>query len=279
MPADRPLAQGRILIYRHPIVVRVTHWVNVASMLILLLSGLQILCSHPAFYWGEVARFAHPFAEVTSDTGPKGEPRGWLAVMGMHLDTTGLLGASRSGDGQLSSRAFPRWLTLPSDLDLGAGRRWHFFFAWVFSLNGLIYLSSGFLSRRFRRELVPSRNQLAHLGDAILSHLQLRFDQGEDARHYNVLQKLAYLPVIFVLLPLMVVTGLAMSPAIDARFHFLTIGLGGRQSARTLHFLSASGLVAFVVVHVAMVIVAGPLNELRSMITGWFVIRPRKIAP
>ena len=279
MPPDRPLKRGRLLIYRHPVVVRVTHWLNLFSMVVLLLSGLQILCSHPAFYWGDVARFAHPFAAVTSETGADGEPRGQLTAPGLRIDTTGVLGASKDADGQMSARAFPSWLTLPSELDLGAGRRWHFFFAWMFALNGGLYLLYGLVSRRLPRELVPTGSQMAHIGGAILDHIRLRFPHGQEARHYNVLQKLAYLPVVFGLLPLMVLTGLAMSPAIDARFHFLTIMLGGRQSARTLHFLSASVLVVFAVVHVVMVILAGPLNELRSMITGWFVIKPEETAP
>jgi thiosulfate reductase cytochrome b subunit len=279
MPADRPLSGGRLLIYRHPVLVRITHWVNLASMVVLLLSGLQILCSHPAFYWGEVARFAHPFAEIVSGTDPQGDPFGRLVAPGLDLDTTGLLGASKSSDGTMTSRAFPHWITLPRELDLGAGRRWHFFFAWLFALNGALYLATGLISRRLQRELVPSHDQLAHIGRTFLDHLRLRFPHGDEARRYNVLQKLTYLPVVFVLLPLMVLTGLAMSPAIDARFHLLTILLGGRQTARTLHFLSASGLVVFALVHVAMVILAGPLNELRSMITGWFVIKPERDAP
>ena len=278
MPADKPLKGGRLLIYRHPLVVRLTHWVNLASMVVLLLSGLQILCSHPAFYWGETARFAHPFAEILSGMDAQGEPQGRLVAPGLSLDTTGLLGASKTSDGAMVARAFPHWITVPAELDLGAGRRWHFFFAWLFALNGALYLISGLVTRRLQREMVPSRDQLAHIGRAILDHARLRFPHGEEARRYNVLQKLTYLPVVFVLLPLMVLTGLAMSPAIDARFHLLTIALGGRQTARTLHFLSASGLVAFAVVHVVMVILAGPLNELRSMITGWFVIKPEKDA-
>jgi thiosulfate reductase cytochrome b subunit len=279
MAPDRPLRGGRLLIYRHPVLVRITHWVNLASLVVLLLSGLQILCAHPAFYWGETARFAHPFAEIVSGTSAQGEPQGRLVAPGLSLDTTGLLGASKSADGAMASRAFPHWITLPGELDLGAGRRWHFFFAWLFALNGAVYLATGLVSRRLQRELVPSRDQLAHIGRAILDHARLRFPHGEAARRYNVLQKLTYLPVVFGLLPLMVLTGLAMSPAIDARFHLLTLALGGRQSARTLHFLSASGLVGFVVVHVAMVVLAGPVNELRSMITGWFVIKPEKEAP
>jgi thiosulfate reductase cytochrome b subunit len=278
MAPDRPLRGGRLLIYRHPVLVRITHWVNLASMVVLLLSGLQILCSHPAFYWGETARFAHPFAEILSETSAQGEPQGRLIAPGLSLDTTGLLGASKSSDGTMLSRAFPSWITLPGELDLGAGRRWHFFFAWLFVLNGAIYLATGLISRRLQRELIPSRAQLAHIGRSILDHARLRFPRGEEARRYNVLQKLTYLPVVFGLLPLMVLTGLAMSPAIDARFHLLTMVLGGRQSARTLHFLSASGLVIFAVVHVAMVVLAGPVNELHSMVTGWFVIKPEKDA-
>lgn len=275
MSLDKPLAGGRLLVFRHPAVVRITHWVNLASLVLLLLSGLQILCSHPAFYWGETARFAEPFAAIVSEIGNDGEPRGRLIAPGVNVDTTGLLGASKNADGLMTSRAIPHWLTLPGELDLGAGRRWHFFFAWLFVLNGALYLATGLLSRRLQRELVPSRDQLAHIGQAVRDHLRLRFARGEEARRYNVLQKLTYLPVVFGLLPLMVLTGLAMSPAVDARLH-LAMVLGGRQTARTLHFLCASGLVAFVVVHVGMVILAGPVNELRSMITGWFVIKPEQ---
>jgi thiosulfate reductase cytochrome b subunit len=276
MRPDKPLEGGRLLVYRHPAVVRITHWLNLLSLVVLLLSGLQILCSHPAFYWGETARFAAPFAAIVSEIGPQGEPRGLLTAPGVRLDTTGLLGASRNAEGLMTSRAIPHWLTLPRELDLGAGRRWHFFFAWLFVLNGALYLATGLISRRLRRELVPSRADLAHLPKAISDHARLKFPRGEAARRYNVLQKLTYLPVVFILLPLMVLTGLAMSPAVDARIP-LAMLLGGRQTARTLHFLCASGLVGFVVVHVVMVILAGPVNELRSMITGWFVIKPEQL--
>jgi thiosulfate reductase cytochrome b subunit len=279
VPADRPLKGGRLLIYRHPVLVRLTHWVNVASMVVLLLSGLQILCAHPAFYWGETARFARPFAAITTRLTDAGETRGVLSAPGVSLDTTGVLGVSKGADGSMTERAFPRWLTLPADLDLGAGRRWHFFFAWLFALNGALYLAQGLVSRRLPGEMIPTREQLAHTGRAVLDHLRLRFPRGEAARRYNVLQKLAYAPVVFGLLPLMIVTGLSMSPAIDARLHFLTILLGGRQSARTLHFLSASLLALFVLVHVLMVVAAGPINELRSMVTGWFAIKPDETQP
>jgi thiosulfate reductase cytochrome b subunit len=279
MPVDKPLKGGRTLIYRHPLLVRLTHWVNLLSMVVLLLSGLQILCAHPALYWGDTARFARPVASITTWMTGNGETRGALHVTGATFNTTGVLGVSKEPDGSESDRAFPRWLTLPSVLDLGAGRRWHFFFAWLFALNGALYLSAGLLGRRLPRELLPTRDQLAHIGRSTLDHLRLRFPHGEEARQYNVLQKLVYLPVVFVLLPLMIWTGLTMSPAIDARFHFLSILVGGRQSARTLHFLSASALVLFALVHVLMVFAAGPINEMRSMITGWFVIKPERVKP
>jgi thiosulfate reductase cytochrome b subunit len=104
----------------------------------------------------------------------------------------------------------------------------------------------------------------------------VRFPHGEAARHYNVLQKLSYLAVLFGLLPLMAATGLTMSPGMDARLHFLTEIFGGRQSARTIHFLAAMALVVFFVVHIVAVLAAGPLTELRSIITGWFVIRTER---
>jgi thiosulfate reductase cytochrome b subunit len=278
-PPDRPLKGGRILIYRHPWLVRLTHWVNLASLVVMLLSGLQILCAHPAFYWGDASRFARPFAAITTRLTAAGETRGQLSAPGFTLDTTGVLGVSKAADGSMSERAFPRWVTLPAELDLGAARRWHFFFAWLFALNGALYIAQGLFSRRLPREMIPTRDQIAHFGRSVLDHLRLRFPRGEAARQYNVLQKLTYAPVVFGLLPLMVLTGLSMSPAIDARFHLLTIVLCGRQSARTLHFLCASGIVLFALVHVAMVIAAGPVNELRSMITGWFAIKPDEDRP
>lgn len=271
--------KGETAIYRHPLLVRATHWINALCLLILLLSGLQILNAHPAFYWGQISRFDHPFAAIESVQAEDGALRGRLTVAGVHLDTTGVLGASKSGGDQLQSRAFPSWMTLPGYLDLGAGRRWHFAFAWVLVLNGLAYLVYAQVSRRTRTVLWPTRADLRTLGRTTLDHLRLRFAHGEAARDYNVLQKLAYVAVIFGLLPLMLATGLVMSPAMDARLPILGDLLGGRQSARTLHFMAASGLTLFFLVHVAMVVAAGPINEMRSILTGWFVIRREKVEP
>lgn len=236
---ERVLRDGRRAVYRHPLPVRVWHWVNVLCVIVLIPSGLQILNAHPALYWGKASSFAHP----------------WIAF--------------GSADDE---PAFPSWITLPSWQDLAGGRSWHLFFAWIFVASGLAYVIYALASRRVGSALWPSRGELRGFGRAILDHLRLKFPEGEEARRYNLLQKLSYLAVLFGVLPLMVLTGLTMSPGMDARLHLLTEVFGGRQSARTIHFLSACALVTFIAVHLAAMLAAGPLNELRSMVTGWFVL-------
>jgi thiosulfate reductase cytochrome b subunit len=191
-------------------------------------------------------------------------------ILGKSFNTTGVLGASRDENGQLAERGFPSWMTIPSYQDLATGRRWHFFFAWLLVLNGAVYVGN-LLLRRHLEDFLPSRRELRSIPKSIWEHAWLRFPRGEEARHYNVLQKLAYLSVI-IALPILVLAGLTMSPAIDAGFPWLLTLFGGRQSARTIHFLMASYLVAFVVVHVVMVLVSGFLNNMLSMITGRYAI-------
>src|SRR6185312_3921942 len=146
------------------------------------------------------------------------DTKGVTTILGHSFNTTGVLGVSAGEDGKATERGFPRWLTLPADQALAIGRGWHFFFAWLFVANGLIYLLWGLLSRHFQRDLAPSGDEVRHIGRSILDHVRLRFPRGDEARHYNVLQKLTYLVVIFVLLPLMVLTGMTMSPALDTAF-------------------------------------------------------------
>ena len=167
---------------------------------------------------------------------------------------------------------FPGWATIPSYQDLASGRLWHFFFAWLLVINGALYLSVTIFSRHLVRDLVPTRAELAHIGHSITEHLRLRFPKGEEAKRYNVLQQLAYLIVIFVLLPLVVITGLCMSPRMDANLPWLPELFGGRQSARTMHFLAAAGLFLFFLVHVVLVVLSGFWNNMRSMITGRYAI-------
>ncbi len=259
------------IIYRHSVLVRVTHWVNALALLVLLMSGMQIFNAHPALYLGSKSDFEHPvlaMMALENDYGTKGVTE----VLGHSFNTTGVLGLSRGTNGELEARGFPSWATLPGYQDLSTGRRWHFFFAWLFVLNGLAYLLWSFGSKHVQRDLAPSGDELKHIGSSVVEHARLKFPKGEAAKSYNVLQKLAYLAVVFGLLPLMLATGLAMSPGMDAGYPILLDFFGGRQSARTIHFLTASGIVIFVAVHLIMVLITGVWNNLRSMITGRYVI-------
>ncbi len=269
----QPVTGKRILIRRHSLTVRLSHWLNVLFMTVLLFSGLQIFNAHPALYWGQYGADDDP-AFIAMDAVQDGDRvKGMTHIGDVSFETTGFLGVSNV-DGELTARGFPAWLTLPSYQDLATGRRWHFFFAWLFVINGLIYIAHGFIARHFHRDLLPRRGELAvpHLVQEVVDHARLRFPKGEKARHYNALQKLTYLLVIFFLLPLMIATGLTMSPGFNAFAPWLLDLFGGRQSARTLHFITASALIAFVVIHIVMVLVSGVLNNMRSMITGRYVI-------
>jgi thiosulfate reductase cytochrome b subunit len=260
---------------RHAGLVRVTHWINAVCFMLLLMSGLQIFNAHPALYVGQSSDFGHPAVSILSRQSERGAV-GQTVILGHSFDTTGVLGASRE-DGQISSRAFPSWITIPSNQDLATGRRWHFLFAWLLVLNGLVHLAWGFGSRHFGRNLLPSRAELGHIGKEVLEHLRLRFPRGEAAKRYNVLQQFAYLLVVFVLFPLAILTGLTMSPGIDSALPQLLTLFGGRQNARLIHFVAASGLVLFVIVHLVLVLVSGVWNNLRSMITGWYDLgKPRR---
>jgi len=263
---DRPVAAPWF--FRHAAILRVTHWINVLCFTLLLMSGLQIFNAHPALYIGQQSDFAHPSIALTARQSGKALI-GETTVFGHTFETTGVLGASMD-DGQMTPRGFPSWITIPSYQDLATGRRWHFFFAWLLVINGLVYLVWGFASRHFGRDLLPRLKELKHIGGEILDHLRLRFPRGEAAKRYNVLQQLAYLIVVFVLFPLMILTGLTMAPGIDSAAPQLLALFGGRQTARLIHFVTASGLVLFVAVHLAMVLLSGLWNNLRSMITGWY---------
>jgi thiosulfate reductase cytochrome b subunit len=255
-------------IYRHRLPVRVMHWINVVCLVILLMSGLNIFIAHPALYWGKDSGFDTPWISIGARQGATGLV-GVTQIGGVQFETTGVLGVSNV-NGQPAPRAFPGWATLPSAQWLAMGRHWHFFFAWIFILNGIAYLLYTIVSGHLKRDLVPTGAELRAIGPSIKDHLRLRHPKGEAAKRYNVLQNLSYLVVIFGLLPLVVIAGLAMSPRLDTVITGWVDWLGGRQSARTLHFLAASGLLLFVLVHVFEVIVNGVWNETRSMITGWY---------
>jgi thiosulfate reductase cytochrome b subunit len=274
MIAVPPQPPHRLLISRHSLITRLTHWTNLLCIIVLLMSGLQIFNAHPALYWGQDgANPSQALFEIGAH-GTRHDIKGFTRAGSATFDTTGILGVSRNAAGKEVVRGFPPWMTLPSWRDLALGRRWHFFFAWLFAANLLLYLLAAIASGHLRRDLLPARNQLrpsALLRD-IADHLRLKIPGGGEERQYNPLQKLSYLAVVLMLLPVMVLTGLALSPGIDAIFPWLTDIFGGRQSARTVHLLAACLIVVFVLVHIVMVILAGPKNELRSMITGKYAI-------
>jgi len=264
-------ARAQRRIYRHRLPVRLMHWINVVCLTILLMSGLNIFNAHPALYWGQESTFAAPWISFGARNTPTG-PIGYTRIAGHEFDTTGVLGLSTAPGSEPTARAFPWWATIPGGQWLAMARHWHFFFAWIFVVNGAIYLLYTIFSRHLRRDLVPTRAELRNIGRSIVDHVKLKHPTGDAATRYNVLQSLTYLIVIFGLLPLVVIAGLAMSPRLDTVFTGWVELLGGRQSARTLHFLAAFGLLLFVVVHVAEVFIAGVWNEMRSMITGWYAV-------
>ncbi len=270
------LPAGKETIYRHTVVVRITHWVNVIVVSLLLMSGMQIFNAHPRLYWGQYGADADkPWLEMTALKPDSDHPTGVLRLAGAQVTTTGVLGVSKGPDGQPAQRGFPKWATLPSDQDLATGRRWHFFLAWLLVANGLAYLLFGAFNGHFRRDLTPSRDQIRprSILASIVDHIRLKHPVGEEAKRYNILQKFAYLAVVFVILPAMVLSGLTMSPGVNAAAPWLLDLFGGRASARSIHFITANLIVLFVIVHVVEVFIAGVGNEIRSMITGRYTIR------
>jgi thiosulfate reductase cytochrome b subunit len=213
---------------RHPVFVRVTHWISALSFLVLLLSGIAILLAHPRLYWGE----------------------------------TGALGGPSLID-----------LPLPFVLDVpirGPGRYLHFLAAWVSVSTGLVYVSLGVARRHFGTNLLPARHDLDQgaLRAVMAGHLRFRRSTEADLATYNPLQRLSYSAVVFGLFPLLIWTGLGMSPAATSVFPFLATAIGGQQSARTIHFFAGGALVAFFVVHVALVCQTGFKRRMQAMISG-----------
>lgn len=231
--------RGGDLVRRHHLITRLWHWTNAITLVVMLMSGLMIFNAHPRLYWGHYG--ANP-------------DKAWLVI----AETNGV--------------AFPGWITIPSFYSLADARLWHLAFAWLLVIALAGYLLWSVIGGHLRRDLAPQLAELSprHLLHDIAQHARLRFPTGAAALRYNILQKLAYGAVLLGLLPLIVLTGMTMSPGLDAAFPWLVDLFGGRQSARSLHFLAAAGLVLFFAVHIAMVVLAGPVNEVRSMVTGWY---------
>ena len=227
---------GGDLVRRHRLSTRLWHWANAVALFIMLMSGMMIFNAHEHLYWGEYG--ANP-------------DRNWLTL----------------GTGQLDT--FPGWATIPSQYSLADARIWHLAFAWILLIGAPLYLLWSLFNGHLWHDLIFRRSELkpSHIWHDIKQHARLRFPTGAAALQYNVLQKGAYLGVLLVLLPLIILTGLAMSPGADAATHVSAL-FGGRQTARSIHFLVAAGFAIFIVIHLVMVVLAGPFNEVRSMITG-----------
>ena len=269
---SEPVSPGRV--YRHRLPTRIWHWLNAVTLLVLLMSGLMIFNAHPRLYWGQYG--ANPdYAWLAVGSTPK---TGFLRIGEEKIETTGVLGRWTDAKGEQQTWAFPGWATIPTTYSLADGRRWHLLFAWILAISLTLYMLWSVFGGHLRKDLHVRRAEWSprHIWQDVKAHARLRFPRGEAAARYHILQKLSYIGVIFVLLPLMIATGLTMSPGMNASAPWLLDLFGGRQSARSIHFLSAWALVAFFLVHVAMVLLAGPVNEVRSMVTGWFRLPPEQ---
>ncbi len=276
-----PVRRMPEMFYRHALVTRITHWINALAITFLIGTGLNIFNAHPALYWGQYGADdddAKRWLEIGSADTPGGQAYGFLRIGELKITTTGVLGISKGANGAPSAIGYPSWATFPSQRDLATARNWHFFFAWVLILNGLLYLVWSTISGHIRRDLLPRLKELspANIAHDIWTHARLKFPKGEEAKRYHILQKLSYGGTVFVLIPLVIFTGLTMSPAIDAAWPWLVSLFGGRQSARSIHWVAANLIMVFIIVHILMVVLAGPYNEIRSMITGRFRIDPEK---
>lgn len=269
-------AQPGDVVIRHRRSTRIWHWVNALALLILLMSGLMIFNAHPRLYWGQKGADADKaWLVIGAERGA-----GYVQLGDAKINTAGILGNYVDGDGQAKERAFPYWATIPSNYNLSTARLWHFAFAWILSLALLFYMLRSLWNGHIFKDLHIKLAQWSprNIWHDIKEHAQLRFPQGAEALHYGILQKLSYVGVIFILIPLMIFTGLTMSPGMGAAWPWLFDLFGGRQSARSIHFIVAFALVAFFFVHMAMVILAGPINEGRSIITGRFRLPGKRVS-
>ena len=225
-------------VYRHNRNVRICHWINVIAFCYLVVSGVHVFLDFPELYWGKVGFRGHPAVFRLSD---------W----GISWDEAGEMGDRR-------------W-----------GRNYHFLFAWISVINGLVYVSWNVWNKHFRRNLLPGRDELTRqsLKTDLVDHLRLRAPEAKAAGRYSVLQKISYFIVIFIVSPFMILSGLAQMPAFTAISPELIDLFGGRQTARTLHVIGMLWMILFVLVHVFEVFVAGVVNEVRSMITGKYAVQ------
>ncbi|NNC59903.1 MAG: DUF4405 domain-containing protein [Erythrobacter sp.] len=224
--SDRPAPKRA----KHALITRLWHWINLACVVVLFMSGLNISNAHRRLYWGEWG-----FAPEQA----------WLSVP-----------------------RFPGWATIPGHYDLAEARDWHNLSAWIFAVTLLVMWLSMLANRHFQRDLVTHRIEWkpSAIWDDIRRHLKFDFDHGEGK--YNFLQRVAYGLVLGVFLPMMIFTGMAISPGLEPAWGWFVELVGGRQSARSLHFLFAWAIAGFLIIHVLLVIAHKPLDLMKAMITG-----------
>ena len=215
---------------RHALSTRLWHWLNLLCVVVLFMSGLTISNAHRRLYWGDWGFEAS---------------QAWLMVP-----------------------RFPDWMTVPGYYSLAVARDWHILMAWPFAVGLLFMWIAMMVNRHFKRDIVTKRREWrpSAIWRDVVEHLKLNFDHHEGK--YNFLQKLAYGLVLGVFLPMMIFTGISISPGMEPTFGWLVDLLGGRQSARSLHFIFAFAIAGFFIVHVLLVILSGPIRQMRDMITG-----------
>ncbi|MGA8535083.1 MAG: cytochrome b/b6 domain-containing protein [Candidatus Tumulicola sp.] len=257
------------LIYRYALLTRASHWLWAIAFAVLVSSGLQIFNASPNL---DASDKSDPARRVLAIAAPA-EGIGTTTIFGHRLVTTGWLGWTEDGMGSYGAHAFPAWITIPGYQDLAGGRRWHLFFAWIAALCWLAWLASAAIKGSLR-DLILRPSDMPKLWPMQAYYFKLRKEPPPHGT-YNPLQKAAYTAILFVVAPLVVLTGLALSPGIDAIANPLTVVFGGRQFARLWHFAGMLALLGFFAVHVFQVATQGVLNQMRSMITGWYRVSER----
>ena len=234
--------------------VRASHWIGAASLLVLAVTGFVILMAHPRLYWGEVGNDLTP-ALIELPISRNHQHGGWDTPRPFFVRADAPVSASRTFDIFNQN---------------GWGRSLHFLAAWCLVVPGALYLLGGLVGGHFRSHLWPGARELVPrvLWHHVVEHARFRIPPASGGPRYNVLQKIAYSSVVFVAAPAMVLTGLAMSPAIAAAFQWLPRMFGGHQSARTIHFAAFVALVLFVIVHLVMVAASGFRRQMRAMTLG-----------
>ena len=267
-------------VYRHSLPVRIWHWINALSVILLLLSGFQIFNAHPRLYFGYTGNYSMPAVFEVAGNKDLKNPSSWVRIGNVQIPTTGVFGNPEpTSPYGVRNLAFPWWMRVPTIDHLGLGRGWHFLMAWILVINLTVYCVYLLFSRRLTRTLLPTRSQLAPramIAD-LWMHLRFKHAIGAAALEYNLLQKMSYLIVIFILIPTLIATGMTMSNSAVSIFPWLIDFFGGRQTARTIHFICAMSLFLFILIHVFQVFVAGFVREMRSIITGYYEL-PEKHA-